>query len=109
MFLYRLATNITYIVDKHLEKCSCSFFANYGLPCRHILYFAVLHAVVLDPVVYSSRWNFNLSKSVCNVEGLCSGGSSEKAFLFYNLLKFSGHVNLSKLFKCFFNRMWRDD
>jgi len=55
---YSLSTNVgTYFVKKDLRGCSCTFFSHYGLPCRHIMYFAAELYVALTPEMFTSRWN----------------------------------------------------
>jgi hypothetical protein len=58
----------TYIVASHtgrytaktdLTECSCRFFENFGLPCRHLLFLSKREEILLPVEEYKKRWRLN--------------------------------------------------
>jgi hypothetical protein len=48
--------NFTYRTSTDLTKCSCQFFSNYGLPCRHLLFFFIQENKEIPTGSFSQHW-----------------------------------------------------
>ncbi|XP_033123264.1 zinc finger SWIM domain-containing protein 1-like [Anneissia japonica] len=60
-----------FAVDEKGKMCSCTFYTNYNLPCRHI--FAMrkfLEKEIFEESLFESRWQKDYQHSDCKIESV---------------------------------------
>jgi hypothetical protein len=51
------STSGSYEVFEDYSRCSCAFYLNYRLPCRHILFLAMKNDFLISSICYDPCWN----------------------------------------------------
>ena len=46
-----------YEITRDLSRCTCTFFANYRLPCRPMLFVCVEENLNISSICYDACWN----------------------------------------------------
>ena len=57
--------NYNYRTQTDLTKCTCQFFSNYGLPCRHIIFFLLKDNKEIQANNFSQHWLVGCPEVIC--------------------------------------------